>query len=104
MDAGAIVFRTTHYSELATHAVGHDAAFEVDDVNPRRQTGWSIVALGRVEEVSNHELQTLRTLWVPRPWAGGLRNLYLRLTWRQLTGRRLREELATTVPDRRQVP
>ena len=27
--------------------------------------------------------------WDPRPWAGGSRLLYLRLPWRELTGRRL---------------
>jgi len=95
---GAIVFRTTHDSEIATYAVGQAAAFEVDGVDHRRQTGWSVVALGPVVEMTAHELQNLRTLWVPRPWAGGLRNLYLQLTWRELSGRRLREELATTVP------
>jgi len=96
---GAIVFRTTPYSELATQAVGHDAAFEIDGVDHQRQTGWSVVALGRVEEVPTPELQDLRTLWVPRPWAGGLRNLYLRLTWREISGRRIPEGFATTVPE-----
>ena len=94
----AIVIRTTPYSEVARYAVGTEAAFEIDELNHQRQTGWSVVALGRVEEMSVAELQELRSLWVPRPWAGGLRNVYLRLTWRELTGRRLREELATTVP------
>lgn len=95
-----IVLRTTPYSEVARYAVGTEAAFEVDELNHQRQTGWSVVAVGRIEEMSVAELQELRSLWVPRPWAGGLRNVYLRLRWRQLTGRRLREELATTVPQR----
>lgn len=94
----ALVFRTTPYSEVARYAVGKEAAFEVDELNHQRQTGWSVVAVGRIEELSVEELQELRTMWVPRPWAGGLRNAYLRLTWRLLTGRRLREELSTTVP------
>jgi nitroimidazol reductase NimA-like FMN-containing flavoprotein (pyridoxamine 5'-phosphate oxidase superfamily) len=67
---GAIVFRTTPYSEIATHVIGQDAAFEVDGVDHQRQTGWSVVALGGVEEVTTPELRDLRTLWVPQPWAG----------------------------------
>jgi hypothetical protein len=95
-----LVFRTTPYSEIARYAIGTEAAFEVDDLNHQQQTGWSVLAVGRIEEVPIAELQDLRTVWVPRPWAGGLRNAHLRLTWRQLTGRRLRGELSMTVPQR----
>lgn len=103
VDSDTLVFRTAHYSEIAAHAIGQAAAFEVDELDPRRQTGWSVVALGRVEELTTHELQHLRTLWVPQPWAGGLRNLYLKLPWREITGRRIPEGLATTVPERRTI-
>ena len=35
------------------------------------------------------ELAEIRSSWDPRPWAGGVRPLYVRLRWRELTGRRL---------------
>lgn len=85
----ALVFRTTPYSEVAREAVGHDAAFEIDSVDRDRQTGWSVAAAGRLEALDPTELDDLRTVWVPRPWAGGQRHLYVRLRWRDLTGRRI---------------
>jgi hypothetical protein len=97
----AIVFRTSPHSEIARFAIGNEAAFEVDQVDPSEQTGWSVVAIGIVEELEPFGLTDLRSVWVPQPWAGGSRNLYLRLTWRELTGRRLGSALATSGPARR---
>jgi nitroimidazol reductase NimA-like FMN-containing flavoprotein (pyridoxamine 5'-phosphate oxidase superfamily) len=85
----AFVFRTTPYSEVAREAVGHDVAFEIDSVDHSRQTGWSVVAVGILESVDPAELDELRKAWVPRPWAGGQRHLYVRLPWREVTGRRI---------------
>jgi len=99
----AIVLRTSPYSELAQNAVDKDAAFEIDDVDHTRQTGWSVVVVGRLEKVDPSDLADLRKVWVPQPWAGGQRNLYLQLRWREISGRRLREAPGTTVPSRRRV-
>jgi nitroimidazol reductase NimA-like FMN-containing flavoprotein (pyridoxamine 5'-phosphate oxidase superfamily) len=85
----AFVFRTTPYSEVAREAVGHDVAFEIDSVDHSRQTGWSVVAVGSLESVHPAELDELHKAWVPRPWAGGQRHLYVRLRWREVTGRRI---------------
>jgi hypothetical protein len=83
------VFRTSPHSEIARFAIGMIAAFEIDHVDHEAQTGWSVVASGIVEELEPAGLADLRSGWVPQPWPGGVRNLYLRLTWRELTGRRL---------------
>jgi nitroimidazol reductase NimA-like FMN-containing flavoprotein (pyridoxamine 5'-phosphate oxidase superfamily) len=85
----ALVFRTTPYSEVAREGVGHDAAFEIDSVDHARQTGWSVVAIGSLESIDQTELDDLSRAWVPRPWAGGQRHLYVRLRWREVTGRRI---------------
>ena len=97
----AIMFRTTPYSEVARFAVGNEAAFEVDQVDHAERSGWSVVAVGAVEELDPEDLMDLRTVWAPQPWAGGTRNLYLRLKWRELTGRRLHGGLAASGPSRR---
>jgi hypothetical protein len=97
----AIVFRTSPYSEVARYAVGKDAAFEVDEIDRAEETGWSVVAVGRVEELDPAELWDLPDGAAPQPWAGGSRNLYLRLAWRELTGRRLHGGLATQGLSRR---
>ncbi len=86
----AIVFRTAPYSELSTYGWDTDLAFEIDDLDYDTQQGWSVVAVGRAHVMSDHdEVQRIRREWEPQPWAGGTRNLYVALVWRQLTGVRL---------------
>ena len=86
----AIIMRTTPYSVLGTHGRGRMLAFEVDELNRDYQRGWSILARGRAEVVNDQaELLHIRQVWDPRPWASGNRELYLRLPWTELTGRKL---------------
>ena len=90
MFEGAIILRTSSYSELGTYAAGTQVAFEIDEFDMEHRGGWSVVANGRLERVNDpEEIQRVRLAWDPDPWAAGARNLYLRLTWRELTGRRL---------------
>lgn len=86
----AIVFRTAPYSVLGTYAWAGDIAFEVDHIDVERHEGWSVVALGRGEMVEDlDELEDIRWAHDPKPWAPGPRVAYVRLHWRQLTGRRI---------------
>ena len=87
---GAIVVRTSSYSELGSYAPDSQVAFEIDHLDDEDRSGWSVVASGRLARVTdNDEVQRIRLAWDPEPWAEGARNLYLRLAWRELTGRRL---------------
>jgi uncharacterized protein len=88
-NGSAIVFRTAPYSELGSHGPRSEAAFEVDHLDYERQQGWSVVALGRLEEMTPEEVEDLREIWEPRPWAAGHRNFFLKLVWRELSGRRI---------------
>jgi nitroimidazol reductase NimA-like FMN-containing flavoprotein (pyridoxamine 5'-phosphate oxidase superfamily) len=90
----SLVFRTSAHGEIARFAIDKLAAFEIDRIDHDAQTGWSVVASGIVEELEPAGLADLRNTSVSQPWAGGVRNLYLRLTWRELTGRRLHDCLA----------
>jgi len=86
----SIVFCTTPYSAIATYGFSSDLAFEIDYIDYETHLGWSVVALGRASRLDDpEEIQQIRATWDPRPWAGGQRNLYVRLRWRELTGRRL---------------
>ena len=86
----AIDFRTTAYSELATYASGADVAFEIDQLDSVHKRGWSVVAHGPCQRLEDFdELRFRPPEQDPQPWAGGLRPLYLRLTWRELSGRRV---------------
>lgn len=86
----AILFRTTPYSELGTYGWNTDLAFEIDQIDYEKHQGWSVVAIGRAELVEDpEEVAEIRRSWDPRPWASGQRNLYMKVTWRDLSGRRV---------------
>lgn len=87
----SIVFRTSPYSELAQNAVDMELAFEVDDLDFTRHTGWSVVAYGKGARVDDEELRRVQRLADPEPWAMGQRNFYVKIAWRQLSGRRIGE-------------
>jgi nitroimidazol reductase NimA-like FMN-containing flavoprotein (pyridoxamine 5'-phosphate oxidase superfamily) len=86
----SVVLRTSPYSVLGSQARGSILALEVDQFDYERQRGWSVVARGRADPVTSAEdLHHVRDAWDPNTWASGQRNLYLRIRWSELTGRRL---------------
>lgn len=87
LDGGSLVFRTSPYGTIGRDSrSGANAAFQVDHVDPDTKTGWSVLAMGKLEVVEDpHELLSLAKN--PQPWAGGYRGLYLRLRWRSISGR-----------------
>ena len=86
----AVIVRTSPYSVLGTYGRDSMLAFEVDQFDHERQRGWSVVVRGRGEAVTDPEqLDHIRTTWEPRPWAAGVRSLYLRLRWSEISGRRI---------------
>ena len=86
----AVVLSTSPYSMLGTYGRDSTVAFEVDHFDYAYRRGWSVVARGRVEVVDDPaELKHIRSVWEPTPWASGLRNLFLRIPWEELSGRQL---------------
>lgn len=86
----AIVWRTAPYSELGTYAAGVEGVFEIDDLDRESHQGWSVIARGTIEVVENPEdIAEIRRVEDPSPWADGLRHLYMRMSTKNLTGRRL---------------
>ncbi len=87
----AIVVRTSPYSLLGTYGRDSTLAFEVDQIGPGHHDGWSVVVRGRSEFVTDAvELDRIREVGPPEPAAGGAREMYLRLRWDEISGRRLR--------------
>jgi hypothetical protein len=83
-----IVVRTSAYSVLGTYGREAMLAFEVDHIDHERHLGWSVVARGRSwGEADPAELARIGAAWPPRPWAGGERDLHVRIRWSALTGR-----------------
>jgi nitroimidazol reductase NimA-like FMN-containing flavoprotein (pyridoxamine 5'-phosphate oxidase superfamily) len=86
----SVLIRTSPYSVLGSHARGTTLVVEVDQIDYERQRGWSVIARGRAETVTGAEdLNQIRRAWEPHTWVSGQRNLYLRVRWSELTGRRL---------------
>lgn len=93
----AVVFRTSPFTLLATHGREATIAFEVDHLDEVTRTGWSVVARGRTEVVfDSQQIEQIRRIWEPAPWADGARNLYIRLTINELSGRRIGDQPAVT--------
>jgi nitroimidazol reductase NimA-like FMN-containing flavoprotein (pyridoxamine 5'-phosphate oxidase superfamily) len=65
-------------------------AFEIDNIDEERESGWSVLVLGSAERVTRE--YTLTSLWKdgPVPWAEGTRNLFIVITPETITGRAVR--------------
>lgn len=86
----SVVFRTTPYGAIAAADWSKQLAFEVDHLDYADHKGWSVLAVGPGERVDDPaEISAIQRNWDPRPWASGSRPLYVRLRWKELTGRRL---------------
>ncbi|NJP50191.1 DUF1918 domain-containing protein [Streptomyces sp. SBST2-5] len=86
---GAIVFRTAPHS-VPARAVGSEVAFEVDHLDEAMSQGWSVLAVGPAEPVT--EPATVRRLTErahSTPWAGGEREMWVSIRPTRLTGRRI---------------
>nr|WP_170223456.1 pyridoxamine 5'-phosphate oxidase family protein [Nonomuraea turkmeniaca] len=94
MHEGAIVFRTaaggSMDNDLRTGLDGVDIkiAFEVDLIDETNREGWSVLVQGPAHHVPPEEVPEVSSADVT-PWAGGDRQLYIRITCRQITGRRI---------------
>lgn len=94
LDDEAIVLLSGPGSKLAA-ARRSSASFEIDGHDRTTHEGWSVVARGRLEEVTRYDgpaLERLRGL--PHPWAEGDRGHVLRLAIATVQGRRVRAATA----------
>ena len=67
-------------------------SFEVDELDPRTRSGWSVLVLGTAEPLTGAEgaAVVLDTLAVGvRPWAPGDYGTWVRLTPEGISGRRI---------------
>ncbi|MGK4585314.1 helix-turn-helix domain-containing protein [Kitasatospora sp. HPMI-4] len=89
---GALVFRTTATGVLAS-AVGGKVAFEVDQLDEALCTGWSVLATGTAALLEDQETtEHLEHRGFPSPWAGGDRDVWVRIEPTAVTGRTIRTE------------
>ncbi|MFF4487825.1 helix-turn-helix domain-containing protein [Streptomyces sp. NPDC001544] len=85
----AIVFRTQPGS-VSIRGLGHEVAFEVDRVDDALSQGWSVLVRGPAETVTDPEtVRRLAERVYTTPWAGGERDVWVRIEITALTGRRI---------------
>ncbi len=67
------------------------ACFQIDDFDESSCSGWSVMVMGRLEEVDELDSAHLRRTGTVglRSWAPGERDHWMRLFPRQITGRRV---------------
>jgi nitroimidazol reductase NimA-like FMN-containing flavoprotein (pyridoxamine 5'-phosphate oxidase superfamily) len=92
LEGDAVVFRTAPGTKLSGAALGQ-VAFEIDEVDERTQTGWSVIVQGVGNEITStldERSGRLRALEV-QPWVPGERAHWIEILAQSITGRRLRE-------------
>jgi len=87
--ADTIVIRTAEGTVIDGHADG-PVALEVDHLDEALYQGWSVLVRGQAHRVAHPaELWHLQDDAVVWPWAGGEREVYVRIIPGQITGRRI---------------
>jgi transcriptional regulator with XRE-family HTH domain len=84
-----IIFRTTVPTSAAA-AGPRRVSFEVDHLDGALSEGWSVLVSGEASPVTAQaELDKVTALAID-PWAGGDRDVYIRIVASEITGRRIR--------------
>jgi uncharacterized protein len=86
-----IVFRVEQRSHLRD-MLARSVAFEVDHTEPKSGEGWSVLVRGSGHEVAMDRVPGLLRQMAgafPHPWAEGVHNVWVSITARKVTGRRL---------------
>lgn len=89
MEDGAIYFLTGGGTKLAAAVRGSCVAFEIDEFDTRYHHGWSVLAVGRAEEVQGEAAARILERLALEPWAPGVRDHLVRMRPEFLSGRRI---------------
>ena len=85
-----VVFRTSPGTGQAAGTAQRQVSFEVDHLDEALGEGWSVLISGHAHTVTDpSELAQVQSLEI-QPWAGGQRQVYLRIVPTLVTGRRIR--------------
>ena len=84
-----IVFRTAPDTLLALYADA-SVSFEVDRLDEALHEGWSVLVHGHAHKVTDErEVKYLEDATHLEPWAGGARDVYVRIAPTRISGRRI---------------
>jgi nitroimidazol reductase NimA-like FMN-containing flavoprotein (pyridoxamine 5'-phosphate oxidase superfamily) len=85
----SIIFRTAPDSLLAVYA-NAQVSFEVDHTDDILREGWSVLVHGHAHKIADdREVRRLEDATRLVPWAGGARDVFVRITPTLISGRRV---------------
>ena len=89
LDGEEIIFRTANGSKLAVatrHAV---VGFQVDEIDPRTRTGWSVLGVGEAHEIVHPDRLADLAQRQPDPWVDDHDAHTISISLQMISGRRL---------------
>lgn len=90
VDGNSIIIRSLSGGKLDAAIVGQPVAFQLDDHDPSRGTGWSVLIRGRAELVEDHD-EIVRFASELDSWAidDPATGTWIRIVGDEISGRRL---------------
>ena len=90
MDEDDVIFRTSGDTSVAEGIRQQPVSFDVDQLDDALGEGWSVLLTGNASLITGAaEISRVQALDI-EPWAGGGREVYVRLSPSRITGRRIR--------------
>jgi len=90
-----IIFRTAPDTLLALYADAQ-VGFQVDRLDEALHEGWSVLVHGHAHKVTDErEVKQLEDGTHLEPWAGGARDVYVRIAPTRISGRRIQASWAS---------
>ncbi|MDX3797329.1 pyridoxamine 5'-phosphate oxidase family protein [Streptomyces sp. AK04-3B] len=86
---GAVLLRTSAFSQLVRAIDGAVVAFETDQVDAAAHSGWSVVVTGEAALVTDPAEHARLLLAGPRSWAPAPQEVFVRIDPELVTGREL---------------
>lgn len=87
---GDVYFRTSRGGVIAASLPQDGIALQIDSVTPSLQAGWSVLVSGSATSVEDESLLTeLFGVAAEEPWAGGVRDHFVKVQPKELTGRQV---------------
>jgi nitroimidazol reductase NimA-like FMN-containing flavoprotein (pyridoxamine 5'-phosphate oxidase superfamily) len=91
---GDVVFRTAPGEKLIAAALQRTVAFEIDEYTEATRTGWSVDVVGTAEEIVHPDQLARAEALGLEPWAGEVRDRYVRIRTEEISGRRIHHDAA----------
>lgn len=90
LDGDDIIFRSDAGTKVEQGPRAR-VCFQIDSIDRRTQTGWSVVATGRLDEVTKYDAQRWQrvTTMALSPWASGPKEHWMRIVTDHVSGRRV---------------